>query len=257
MEMTKLKNDQLAAPPEGSASKAKSAQTASRGRTAVRLNARPGVPEASEDLSRGKRVPRQRRRPEEARELILRAALECFGAFGFEGTSTRAVAERANVTHTLVLYYFESKDRLWTSAIEYVLKAYSDEISVLFSDVTEGNAHTVLLAYIEKFVRLSAQYPQVHRILTMEGNSTSERMYWVIENFIRNMFENVVKIIKTGQDSGKIRQCDPARLYYYIISAGGTPFTLATEYAAMTGRDIFSEPEILRTIAFIYEFTLP
>lgn len=71
------------------------------------------------------------------------------------------------------------------------------------------------------------------------------------------MYDNVVRAIKIGQGAGKIRQCDPARLYYYIIAAGGTPFTISTEYAAMTGRDIFSEPEILRTIAFIYEFALP
>ena len=235
----------------------KATRTTSRGRTAVRLNARPGLSEKAGKPKTGKRVPRQRRRPEEARELIIKAALECFGAFGFEGTSTRAVAERAEVTHTLVLYYFESKDRLWTSTIEYVLKAYLEEISQLFVDVNEHNAQSVLFVYIEKFVRLSAQYPQVHRILTMEGNSKSDRMYWVIEKFIKNMFDNVTKIIKIGQDAGKIRQCDPARLYYYIISAGGTPFTLATEYHANTGRDIFSEPEILRTIAFIYEFALP
>lgn len=237
--------------------KAETTRTPSRGRTAVRLGARPGVVDIAEAPSQEQRTPRLRRRPEEARELILRAALECFGAFGFEGTSTRAVAERANVTHTLVLYYFDSKDRLWTSTIEYALRAYSEELSELFSNVTEDNAQSIFLAYIEKFVRLSAQYPQVHRILTMEGNSSSERMYWVIEKFIRSMYENVVHVIKLGQNSGKIRQCDPARLYYYIISAGGTPFTLATEYSAMTGRDIFSEPEILRTIAFIYEFALP
>jgi len=251
--MTKPKIDQDDTPAQDKEAKPK----VSRGRTAVRLKARPGVAQAPDVASVGKRAPRQRRRPEEARELILRAALECFGAFGFEGTSTRAVAERANVTHTLVLYYFDSKERLWTSTIEYVLRAYSDEISELFTDVTAQNAHLVLLSYIEKFVRLSAQYPQVHRILTMEGNSTSDRMYWVIEKFIRNMFDNVVRVIKIGQNGGKIRQCDPARLYYYIIAAGGTPFTLATEYSAMTGRDIFSDPEILRTIAFIYEFTLP
>jgi len=95
----------------------KATRTTSRGRTAVRLNARLGLSEKAGKPKTGKRVPRQRRRPEEARELIIKAALECFGAFGFEGTSTRAVAERAEVTHTLVLYYFESKDRLFTSTI--------------------------------------------------------------------------------------------------------------------------------------------
>lgn len=180
--MTKLKSEQALASSDTESPV--SGPTLSRGRTAVRLKAKPGSPSTGDIPGESKRAPRQRRRPEEARELILRAALECFGAFGFEGTSTRAVADRAQVTHTLVLYYFESKDRLWTSTIEYVLKAYAEELSEIFHNVTEDNAQAVLFSYIERFVRLSAQYPQVHRILTMEGNSTSDRMYWVIENFI-------------------------------------------------------------------------
>ena len=38
-----------------------------------------------------------------------------------------------------------------------------------------------------------------------------------------------------------------------IIGAGGTPFTVKTEYRALTGRDVFSETEILRNIAFLFE----
>lgn len=61
-------------------------------------------------------------------------------------------------------------------------------------------------------------------------------------------------MIRRGQKEGTVRQCDPARLYYHIIGAAGTPFTVATEYKALTGRDVFSEAEKLRNIAFIYEF---
>jgi hypothetical protein len=50
-----------------------------------------------------------------------------------------------------------------------------------------------------------------------------------------------------------VRECDSARLYYLIIAVGGTPFTISTEYKALTGRDVFSEAEILRNIAFMYE----
>src|SRR5580704_6578922 len=57
-------------------------------------------------------------RGDRTREKVLQAALECFGAFGFEGTSTRAVADRAGLSHPLLLYHFESKDRLWLSTME-------------------------------------------------------------------------------------------------------------------------------------------
>jgi TetR/AcrR family transcriptional regulator len=60
-------------------------------------------------------------------------------------------------------------------------------------------------------------------------------------------------LIRRGQADGKVRQCDPARLYYLILGAGGTPFTISTEYKELTGRDVFSETEVLRIVAFIYE----
>jgi AcrR family transcriptional regulator len=196
---------------------------------------------------------RKRRRADEVRLRVLRAALECFGAFGFEGTSTRAVAERAKVTHTLVHYHFQSKDQLWIATMEYAL---SDHVAAVKRTALEARgrpAREGLAAFIDQFVRMSARQPQVHRILTMEGNQETERLGWIINHFIQDHFIFVRDMIRRGQAEGSIRQCDAARLYYLIIGAGGTPFTLATEYKALTGRDVFSEAEILRNIAFIYE----
>jgi hypothetical protein len=50
---------------------------------------------------------------------------------------------------------------------------------------------------------------------------------------------------------GEARQ-DLAR----ILGGGGTIYTPATGYRAFTGRDVYSEVEILRNIAFLYEIVL-
>jgi TetR/AcrR family transcriptional regulator len=220
------------------------------GRTAVRLTGgeysrkQPVVVQKGEGKSK---------RGEEVRERILAAALECFGAFGFEGTSTRAVAERAAVTHTLVLYHFQSKDMLWIATMEAALAKYGAAIKENLDQAAERSARETLATFIDQFVRMSARQPQIHRILTAEGNQATPRLEWIVENFIRWHFMTIRDVIRRGQVEGSVRECDPARLYYLIIGAGGTPFTLSTEYKAMTGRDVFSEAEILRNIAFIYE----
>lgn len=220
-----------------------------RGRTAVRLKAAEGAPA---------KVPRPRKaaaskRGDDVRERVLRAALECFGAFGFEGTSTRAVAERAGVTHTLVLYHYQSKDQLWIATVEHALDRYGAEIRASFERSHETTAREALATFIDQFVRMSARTPQIHRILTMESNQGTDRLDWIIEHFLRDHFTMVRDLIRRGQVEGSVRQCDPARLYYHIIGAAGTPFTIATEYKAFTGRDVFSDAEILRNVAFIYE----
>ena len=224
---------------------------ASGGRTAVRLLDDAPVGEVTARTPRKAGV--KPRRGDEVRERILAAALECFGAFGYEGTPTRAVAERANVTHTLVLYHYQSKEQLWIATMEAVLKGYSDAMHEHLDAGSERSAKESLTAFIDQFVRMSARQPQIHRILTAEGNQRTQRLEWIIDNFIRWHFTAIRDLIRRGQAEGTVRECDPARLYYLIIGAGGTPFTLATEYKAMTGRDVFSETEVLRNIAFIYE----
>ncbi|QUT07196.1 TetR family transcriptional regulator [Sphingobium phenoxybenzoativorans] len=198
-----------------------------------------------------KRAPQKR--AIEARKRILKAALDCFGAYGFEGTSTRTVAQRAGVTHTLVLYYFNSKDDLWLAMMEDALGTYSAVLAENLDDRSGKSAAERLGVFIEQFVRLSADMPQIHRIMTMEGNQDTDRLEWVINRYLRDHFSRVKDLIKKGQEEGSVRDCDASRLYYFIIGAGGTPFTLSTEYGAITGRDVFSEPEILRNIAFLYE----
>ena len=227
---------------------------AAGGRPLVRLA--PG--EAADDSeANGKsgdaRKPPAKKRGDDVRKRVLQAALDCFGAFGFEVTSTRAVASRAKVTHTLVLYHFQSKEQLWIATMQDALDAYGAAMKDNFEHLHESTAGAALTTFIEQFVRMSANKPQIHRILTMESNQGTARLDWIIEHFIRWHFTLIRDLIRRGQAEGTVREFDPARLYYQIISMGGTPFTIATEYKAMTGRDVFSEAEILRIIAFIHE----
>jgi TetR/AcrR family transcriptional regulator len=218
------------------------------GRKAVRLlTSQPVDSAASKDIEL-----RPRKRGDDVRERILAAALECFGAFGFEGTSTRAVAERAGLTHSLVLYHFDNKEQLWISTMDAAIGKYMRDVK---SAADEGDQDPVqaLQAFITQFVRLSAAKPEIHRIMTMESNQDTGRLKYIIDTYVRDNFKMVCDLIRRGQAEGTVRECDPARLYYHIIGAAGTPFTTAMEYRELTGRDIFSEKEILRTIAFIYD----
>jgi len=52
------------------------------------------------------------RRAAETRERILDAALECFAARGYEGTSMRQLAECCGLTDAALYYHFESKAAL-------------------------------------------------------------------------------------------------------------------------------------------------
>ncbi len=158
----------------------------------------------------------------EVRERVLHAALECFGAFGFEGTSTRAVAERARVSHPLLLYHFDSKEQLWQSTMEDVIGHYRLEFEQRLGLTGLGDAVAGLRAFIENFVRFSARTPQLYRVMTQDSTQGSERIHWLIETHLRASFEQVLGMIIRAQAEGRVRGGDPARLYYAIIGLAGT-----------------------------------
>lgn len=185
---------------------------------------------------------------------MLQAALECFGAFGFEGTSTRAVAERAGTTHSLLLYHFESKDKLWQATIEDVIGRYKAEFEQRLALVDQSDPAACLRAFVENFVRFSARVPQLHRIMTMESTQGSDRIHWVIDAHLRESFNHVRDLIHRGQMLGQVRDGDAARLYYAIIGLAGTLLSVSTEFRLLTGRDVFTEGEMYHTIGFIFDF---
>ena len=61
-------------------------------------------------------------RGEDTRRRILEAAIETFAAEGYEGASTRALAERAGVNLPAIQYYFGSKEGLYRAVVEYMIR---------------------------------------------------------------------------------------------------------------------------------------
>jgi AcrR family transcriptional regulator len=55
---------------------------------------------------------------QDTQERLIEAALDMFGAAGFAGTSTRALAARAGVNLSAILYHFKGKQGLYDAAIE-------------------------------------------------------------------------------------------------------------------------------------------
>jgi AcrR family transcriptional regulator len=60
---------------------------------------------------------RPRRRSSEVRQLMLDAARELFAERGYQGTTTRQVAERADVTEILIYSHFKTKANLFEAAV--------------------------------------------------------------------------------------------------------------------------------------------
>src|SRR5690606_38705210 len=113
-----------------------------------------------------KRLSRASPKGDRLKKDIIEVALQHFSLYGFEGASIRNIAKDMGTTHSLVIYHFENKENLWAATMDATVGEYTDSILTLFAHDQSEPAGPILRKFIERFVRLSAKRPEVHRILT-------------------------------------------------------------------------------------------
>src|SRR5271156_3222331 len=98
----------------------------------------------------------QAERSAETRSRILDAALSEFAANGLAGARTEQIATTAGVNKALIYYYFESKEKLYSAALEMVSGRVRDRsMAVFLRDASPGER--LLRAALDHFDRILTQ----------------------------------------------------------------------------------------------------
>jgi TetR/AcrR family transcriptional regulator, regulator of cefoperazone and chloramphenicol sensitivity len=114
--------------------------------------------------------PSTQTRGEDTRRRILETALEVFAAEGYEGASTRQLAERAGVNLPAIQYYFGSKEGLFRAVIESIIARTESHMAPLAAEVQAALANPdvsrdvlleLLCRMLEAFVSLVTGGPHV------------------------------------------------------------------------------------------------
>lgn len=79
-------------------------------------------------------------RGEETRDRILRAALRVFAAEGYDGASTRALAQAAGVNLPAIQYYFGSKEGLYRAVIDHIGETVECRIAPVKQEIADALA---------------------------------------------------------------------------------------------------------------------
>lgn len=202
-------------------------------------------------VDNGGRLQRGDRHGQEIRERILLTASERFGVKGFEGTSMRELAQQLDIPLAAIFYHFVSKENLWLVAIDNALFAYAKGANAKIEAAEPLGVGAMLRAWIGEFVATSARQSVIRRLFITDSNGGIGQD--IIGPFAAWHFASMVELIRCGQAEGSVREHDPAQLYYFVISAGCTPFVRAAEYRGVTRRNAFSEADVLHSIASIYD----
>jgi len=79
-------------------------------------------------------------RGEDTRRRLIETAIEIFAIHGYEGASTRALAERAGVNLPAIQYYFGNKEGLYRAAVEHIIGHIEQRMAPIGAKVREALA---------------------------------------------------------------------------------------------------------------------
>jgi TetR/AcrR family transcriptional regulator len=107
--------------------------------------------------------PNKRDRVEAA---ILAEAVRLFAEHGYEGTAIADVAERAGLSKQNLMYYFPTKQALYTRVLDDVLDEWLARMATLADEAKEPG--DVLRAYIRAKLQFSREQPLASRVYAIE-----------------------------------------------------------------------------------------
>lgn len=140
------------------------------------------------------------RRGEDTRRRIVEAAIELFAVHEYEGTSTRMLAEQADVNLPAIQYYFGSKEGLYRAAVGYIIDRIEERISPIADgvraalargDLTHAEILQELCGMLDAFVALVASGDQPEswrRLLARAEIESSDALRLLHESRMRHIF---------------------------------------------------------------------
>jgi len=172
------------------------------------------------------------------RNKLLSAALAAFSEHGFEGTSTRAIADRADVHHPLITYHFDNKLTLWKAAVDAAFQGIVEQFEAAITELAAKPTQQQLQALIRVYVQFAADHPQLHRVIMHESAHPNERLDWLGERYLKPLYRFGEQAIRRGQAEGVVVPGDPALIYNLLRMGGSALFAASHEIRQTTGLDV-------------------
>ena len=147
------------------------------------------------------------------RAAILSGGLEAFASAGFKGATLDQIAEAAGLSKPNLLYYFPSKDAIYTALLDELLKTWLDPLRALDPS---GDAVAEVLAYARRKLTLSRDFPRESRLFANEILAGAPQMHPVLAGPLRALVDEKAAVLRGWMDAGQIRATDPHHLIFSI-----------------------------------------
>ncbi len=196
----------------------------------------------------GRPAVRRQTRSDRTRRRIVDAALVEFADHGFDGATTRAIAERADVAQPLVHYHFGSKDDLWRAAVDRCFEELDHHLAPVAATTEPLEA---LRTMLRCFVTFAAATPQLNRIVAQEGSTASDRLTWLVGTHTEPRYRAFAQLL-AAVDPEDVVTTDPSVAFHTVVGAASLRYVASAEVVRMTGTPA-DDPDAVRAHAELIE----
>jgi DNA-binding transcriptional regulator YbjK len=140
-----------------------------------------------------------------SKAAIIDAAIFLFNTKGFNGTSIRDIAAKADVNAANISYYFQNKNGLLENCFTFFFESYLDELEKGFS-LLECGAEICMKAMVDNVLRYQCENTQLTRFILREMTIDSQVVREIMSTYHvkeRYLFK---KVLEYGMETGEFKK---------------------------------------------------
>ncbi|MEX0810371.1 MAG: TetR/AcrR family transcriptional regulator [Dongiaceae bacterium] len=151
-------------------------------------------------------------------EELLETALALFSSVSFADVTVQDIARRVGITHSLIYYYYESKEKLFHAAVLHAI----DRVMEQYNKVTAEHRDPIDLLndWFEINIAMSGPLRSVVRIMIEYSDRDPKRASPSVQRVIRQFYDferrTIADSIRRGVAAGRFTCADPERLAIFV-----------------------------------------
>ena len=155
----------------------------------------------------------QVRHREETKARIQQAAELVFADYGYVGASFSRIAAEAGLPKSNIVYYYQSKEKLYRTVVENIFNVWREAADVLSPD---RDPMTALGDYIETKLELARTRPYGSKVWANEIIQRAPVVQDYLESELRQWTDDRIAVIETWVAQKQIKPVSARHLLYAI-----------------------------------------
>jgi len=146
---------------------------------------------------------------QDRRKQLIKVAMRLFSEQGFDGTTTREIADAAGVNEAIIFRHFGSKEELYWAVVDDRIQS-AGRREKIEEYLTSGRSdEEILTAIAETLLVRTQQDTTLTRLLLFSALRNAELSEQFFRTYVTDCYELLANYIRLGIEQGRFRPVDP------------------------------------------------